>query len=220
MELDDMKLAWQAVEQRLDTQMAFSQRLWREHRLDKLRHGLRPLRWGQAAQIVFGFFMMLWGASFWATHLHVMHAFWCGVVVQAFGMAMIVLAIRLLLLAQAIDFAAPVLDIQRRLASMRVWRVKVEAPLMVLMGSFIWIPIILMLIQRDWDRLGYDYWDRLPGLVPWLALNGLVALVLVLLVYWLMKKAGRARWLENNFAGSAIRRAQAELDEIIRFERE
>lgn len=107
-------------------------------------------------------------------------------------MAMIVLAIRLLLLAQDIDFAAPVLDIQRRLARMRVWRVKVEAPLMVLMGSFIWIPIILMLIQRDWDHLGHDYWDHLPGLVPWLALNGLVALLLALLVYWLMKKAGRA----------------------------
>ncbi len=220
MELDDMKQAWQSVTRRLDTQQDFNRRIWREHRMDKLRHGLRPLLWGQAAQVAFGFFMMLWGGSFWATHLHVMHAFWCGVIVQLFGMAMIALAARLLLLVQGIDFSAPVLDIQRRFARMRVWRVKVEAPLMVLMGSFIWIPVILMLVQRDWDRQGYDYWDRFPGLVSWLALNGLVALLLALLVYWLLRKTGRLRWLENNFVGSAIRRAQAELDDIIRFEHE
>lgn len=220
MELDDMKLAWQSVEQRLDAQEAFGQRLWCERRLDKLRHGLRPLFWGQSAQIAFGFLMMLWGVSFWTSHLDVVQVFWCGMVVQASGLVMIVLAIRLLLLAQGLDFATPVLDIQRRLARMRVWRVKVEAPLMVLMGSFVWIPVLLMLVQQSRDRQGYDYGSYFPALVPWLALNGLVALVLALLVYWLMKKTGRVRWLENSFAGSAIRRAEAELEAINRFAHE
>ncbi|WP_266181163.1 hypothetical protein [Dyella humicola] len=220
MELDEMKLAWQQLDQRLSGQELLSRRIYRESQGDKLRHGLRPLVWGQSTQIAFGIGMMLWGIAFWSTHTSVLHALICGLAVQAFGLLMIAFAARILFLVQRIDYAAPVLEIQRRLAELRAWRVKVEAPLFSVLGSFIWIPIVLMLIQQAWDEDGVDYWSQLPGFTAQLMLSGVVSLVLVGLVYALLRRAGRLRWLENHFAGRSVQKAEAALEEIARFERD
>ena len=220
MELDDMKLAWQAIDARLARQEALAFQSFRERKFDRLRRGLRPLVWGQAAQMACGIAAVFWGVVFWSTHLGYWRAMACGIAMQVFGILMIAFAGKLLFSLRGIDYAAPVLDIQRRLAAMRAWRVRVEAPLWVLLGSFMWIPAVLMLMLGDADRVGFDLWRAAPGLATWLALNGAFALALALLVYLLLRRAGRARWLENNFAGNAIRRAEAVLDEIARFERE
>jgi len=220
MELDEMKQAWQMLEQRLDRQQRLQERIYRRGEFDSMRHGLRPLYLGQGLQIAFGIAAMLWGISFWSTHLGAWWVMACGIAMQVAGIVTIAFAGRLLFLLRGIDYAAPVLEIQRRLASMRAWRVRVEAPVFVLLGSFMWIPAVLMLMLDDADRVGLDLWKRLPDLPMWLALNGMFALGLALLVYRLLRRAGRTRWLEDNFAGSAIRRAERVLDEIGRFERE
>lgn len=220
MELDEMKLAWQQLDQRLGEQEWLSRRIYRESQTDRLRHGLRPLIWGQSIQIIGGIGAMLWGISFWTTHMATLHALACGIAVQAFGILMIIFSARVLSLMQGIDYAAPVLDIQRRLAALRAWRVKVEAPLFAVLGSFIWIPMVLMLIQQEWDQEGFDYWNQLQGLATHLMLSGVVSLVLVGLVYTFVRRIGRLRWLENNFAGRSIQRAEAALEEIARFERD
>lgn len=220
MELDEMKLAWQMLDRRLEQQHAQNLQLYRESRLDKLRHGLRPLVWGQSIQIAFGIGFMLWGTAFWTTHTHALHTLACGVLVQAFGILLIAFAGRLLSIVKRIDYTLPVVEIQRHLAALRVWRVKVEAPVFGLVGCFIWIPILLMLIQQDWDQVGGDYWSQLHGFAMHLVLSGVVSLVLVLVVIWGLRRAGHARWLENNFAGAAVQKAEAMLESITRFEQE
>lgn len=220
MELDEMKLAWHALGRQLERQNALSEQLFRQGVGDRLRRHLRPLvRW-QAAQIAFGFAAMLWGVAFWSTHLGLWPQMACGISMQACGILSVAFAGKLLRLLHGIDYAAPVLENQRRIAVMRAWRVRVEAPLFVLLGSFMWIPAVLMLMQGDADRVGLDLWKQFPGLSVWLALNGAFALALALLVYWLVRRAGRVRWLENNFAGRAIVKAETALEEIARFERE
>jgi len=144
----------------------------------------------------------------------------CGIAMQVFGMLMVAFAGRLLYLLRGIDPAGPVMDIQRRLAAMRLWRVKVEAPLFVLLGGFMWIPAMLMLMLGETERAGVDLWREAPGLPPWLVLNGALALALAMLVAWLLRRAGRMRWLEGQFAGSAIRHAEKELAEVERFQSE
>jgi hypothetical protein len=220
MELDEMKLAWQALGRQLERRNALGLQLFRQGQAGRLRRHLRPLVWGQSLQIALGVALMLWGIAFWSSQLGRWRAMACGIAMHAFGVVLVALAGRLLFLLQGIDYAAPVLTIQRRLATMRAWRVRVEAPLLVLLGSFMWIPAVLMLMLGDADRVGLDLWRQFPGLSVWLAINGLFALLLALLVYWLVRRAGRARWLENNFTGSAIRRAEGVLEEIGRFERE
>lgn len=221
MELDEMKLAWQTLGRQLERQNALNEQLFRQGRADRLRRHLRPLVWGQSLQIALGILLMLWGIDFWSTHVGIWQAKACGIAMQAFGTLALIFPARLLSLQQGIDYAAPVLEIQRRLLQMRTWRVKVEGPVFAVLGSVIWIPAMLMLIQYSCDRTGVpDWWGKAPGLTLWMLLSGAVSLGLVALAYVLLRRFGRRRWMENNFAGSAIVKAEVALEEIVRFERE
>ena len=223
MELDDMKQAWQQLDQRLADQQAVQSALYRESKLDRLHHGLRPLVWGQSVQIACGIFFLLFGIDFWVTHADRLHTLVWGVSVQLFGMLMIAFAGRVLHLVQRIDYGLPVVEIQRRLAQLRAWRVRVEAPVFSVVGAVIWIPLVLILMQREWDRHGMrgaDVWERFPQLFAHFVLSAAVSLALVVGAYVLLRRFGRLRWLEDNFAGSAVRKAEAVADELARFERE
>lgn len=220
MELDEMKQAWQALGRQQERQYALDLQFFRQGREDRLRRHLRPLLWGQALQIAFGVGAMAWGITFWSTRLGDWRAMACGIAMQVFGTLMVGFAGRLLHLLGGIDYAGPVLEIQQRLAAMRVWRLKVEAPVLVLLGAFTWIPAILMLMLGATEPAGVDLWRAAPGLPLWLVLNGFLALALAALTAWLLRRAGRARWLEGQFAGSAIRKAEAALDELARFEQD
>lgn len=214
MELDEMKLAWQALDQRLVQQHALNFQLLRDGKLDKARHGLRPLVWGQAIQLAIGVLIAFWAVAFWTTRWHVVHLLVCGVLVQAYGLLLIVFAARVLYLVQCIDYAAPVLVIQRQLADLRAWRVRVESPVNALLGCFIWIPVLWM--NLAW--YGIDLWS--PGFMLWALSSSLVGLAAVILVLWLMRRAGMARRIEDNAAGRSVQKAEAMLADIARFAQE
>jgi hypothetical protein len=220
MELDEMKLAWQALDHRLARQEALNWQIFRDRQSDKLRRGLRPLVWGQSAQIVLGFVLALWGISFWLAHRDIWQAMACGIAMQAFGTLAIIFPARVLSLVQGIDYAAPVVEIQRRIARLRAWRVKVEAPVFAVLGSVIWIPAMLMLIQYEMDRARVNLWSHMSGSLLWLLPCAAVSLGLVGLVYAVVRRLGHRRWLEDNFAGSVVKRTETMLEEVARFARE
>lgn len=214
MELDEMKLAWQALDHRLEQQHALNVQIFRDNRLDKMRNGLRPLVWGQAVQLAIGLLFAGVAGAFWTTHAHVTHLLVCGLLVHAYGMLLIVFAVRVLYLIQRLDYSAPVLAIQRQLADLRAWRVRVEAPVNAALGCFIWIPVLWMNIA--W--YGIDLWS--PKFMLWAVSSSLIGLIAVVLVIWLMRCAGLARKIEDNSAGRSVQKAEAVLNEIIRFEHE
>jgi hypothetical protein len=85
----------------------------------------------------------------------------------------------------------------------------------------IWIPALLMLAQYAGDRAGVNLWDHVrPGFVSWLVLSAAVSLAVVGLAYVVLRRLGLLRWLANHLAGKAVQRAEAELDAVMRFERE
>lgn len=220
MELDELRQVWQSLDRRLADQQALQWQIYRDQRMDRLRHGLRPLCWWQSVQLVLGIVLLLWGVVFWRSHLYTPLALASGIALQVFGTLVVIFTARLLALLQRIDYAAPVLEIQRRLAELRRWRVRVEAPVFAILGSVIWIPVMLMLIQYGFDRDGHDYWDHAPGLLPWLLICGGVSLLVVGVAYVLLRCLGRRRWLENQFAGRSVVRAEGMLEDIGRFEHE
>jgi hypothetical protein len=64
-------------------------------------------------------------------------------------------------------------------------------------------------------------WDHVrPGFVVWLVLSAVISLAVVGLAYVALRRLGLLRWLANQLAGKAVQRAEAELDAVIRFERE
>lgn len=214
MELDEMKLAWQALGRQMERQQALNVQLFRDSRMDRLRHGLRPLLWGQVLQLVLGVLFAVVSAMFWVEHRDVAHLVVCGLLVHAYGVLLIVFAARVLYLLQRIDHAAPVVTIQRQLADLRAWRVRVEAPVNTVLGCFIWIPVLWM--NLAW--YGVDLWSR--GFMSWALTSSLVGLAACALVVWLMRRAGMARKIEDNAAGRSVQKAEAMLAEITRFEQE
>lgn len=220
-ELEDMKLAWQALGVQLERQNAISLELLRGRQADGMRRHLRPLMWGQSLQILLGIAIMLWGISFWATHLGIWQAMACGIAMQLFGTLAFAFPIRLLAMQQGIDYAAPVVEIQRRLVQMRAWRVKVEAPVFAVVGGVIWILALLMWAQYEGDRVGLNLWQHMrPGVMMWLLLTTGVSVGVVFLARAVARKLGHGRWLENGLAGGSIVKAEAALAEIASFERE
>ena len=221
MELDEMKLAWQAMGQQLERQNVLQLEQLRQGRADRLHRYLRPLAWGQSLLIVLGVALMLWGISFWSTHLDIWQAVACGVFMQLFGTLAFAFPIRLLVMQQGIDYAAPVLDIQRRLAQMRAWRVKVEAPVFAVLGGVVWIPALLMEAQYEGDSFGLNLWQHMGhGVMAWLLLSVGAAVGLVFLARFVVRRLGHGRWLENSLAGGSIVKAETALAEMARFERE
>jgi len=214
MELDELKQSWQALDRRLAQQHELNLQLYRESRLQKMKHGLRPLWVGQIVQIVAGALLSLVAGNFWFEHRAFAHLVFCGVLVHLYGVLMIVFAARNLHLIKQVDYAAPVLAIQRRLAELRAWKTRVEAPVFLVTGCFVWIPALLMLFAG----LGADVWRLHPDVVLWLCASGVASLMLAWLVIHVIRRVWGARVLEREAAGYSVRRAEAVLDEVRRFQ--
>jgi hypothetical protein len=212
MELDEMKLAWQVLDRRFGKQHALNVQLFGDGRMDKLRRGLRPLVWGQIFQLAIGVVLAGAAAAFWAPRVHVTDVLVCGLLVHAYGLMLIVFAVRVLYLIQRIDHAAPVLSLQRQLADLRTFRVRVEAPTHAVLGCFVWIPVTWMLLA--WH--GVDPWSH--DFVLWAIASSLVGLSGVALVLWWMRRMGLQRKIDDHAAGRSVQKAEAVLEAIARFE--
>ncbi len=92
MELDELKHAWQALGRQLERQEAIQWQLLRERKLERVRHGLRPLVWGQVLQMLLGLGLIALGVACWTGNAGVPGLFWSGVLVHAFGVAHVALA--------------------------------------------------------------------------------------------------------------------------------
>lgn len=216
MQIDEMKSAWQALDRRLSQQHALNLEMFRDTRMGKLRSGLRPLVIGQAVQMLFGIALATWAVAFWVPHRGVLHLLVCGLLVQGFGLLMIMSSGEVLARIRKLDHGAPVAELQRRLAELRAWRVRVEAPVNALVGCFIWVPVLVM--NLAW--FGFDVWVRVPGFAFWAMASSVVGLGVVVLAVWLARHLGYGSKLDAHAAGSSVQKAETVLAEIARFEHE
>jgi hypothetical protein len=217
MELDEMKQAWQSLDHRLEQQHALSLQMFRERKFDTARKALHPLWRGQVIQIAVGLVLMLQFAPYWVAHRHNLHLMAYGLMMHAYGLMCVLTAARNLHLQSRLDYAAPVIEIQRRLAALRTWRLR-EALLYGVTGCFIWIPLVLI----GFDHVGADIWVT-ARLVVWADVaSGVACLVLMYGIVRWSRLPGHERFratLDNTIIGRSVRNTQAMLDEIARFER-
>jgi hypothetical protein len=218
MELDDLKQAWQALERKLDRQHALELHAYRTGRLATARTGLRQLVAGQVVQAVIGVAVMAIFAPFWMRHWGEWHVVTYGVTLHLYGLMLTIFAGRDLVHIARIDYAAPVLEIQKRLAELRAQRVQ-AGPALALSGGFVWVPLVLAMFEG----MGADVWKHNPAFVYWLVASGGVAVLFTWAAYaWarLPRNAKLRRSWDDHAAGTSLNRAQAVLDEIARFEAE
>ena len=219
MELDELKLAWQALDRQMDRRYTLDLALFKERRVERLRDRLTPLHVGQWVQLLAGLAMAVLAASFWVQHRATPHLLASGLLLHAYGVMWIVCAARELHLLRGIDPALPVLAIQRRLAQLRAWRLRI-APWFGVTGCLIWIPLVLVLFKAVF---GADIWRDAPQVVvAFVAAGGLCLAALLAFMRWVRgpQHARLALAVDDSAVGRSVNRAQAALDEIARFEQE
>lgn len=217
-DIDDLKRAWQQLDQRLARQEALLLEGRRQRRLDTVRASLRSLRWGQRLQIPFGILVVVLSIASWRSRWDIVNVRIAAMVMQAYGIALIASGAWTLTLLDRLDYGAPVLEIQRRLAEVRRWYVW-SGLANGMAWWLLWVPALIMLggvAHRDIVARG-----------PWV-LGGYAAACVVGLVasLWLLRRAERSSrpavraWAKLSAAGRGLHSAEAVLDEIQRFEDE
>lgn len=216
MELDEMKLAWQMLDHRLEQQHALNVQMFRDGRLDKMRRGLRPLAWGQALQMVIGVLGLLVLAPIWIAHRNDPAVLISGVAVHVYCVGLIVLGAVVQGHIARLDYAAPVLVIQRQLLKLRRIYAVGGVLLVGLPWWFLTAPLLVVLTRGAIMR-------NAPWVI-WIQLAiGMVGLVAT---WWFHRWAHRperaalARKLDASTTGGSLRRALAATDDIARFEQE
>jgi serine/threonine-protein kinase len=218
MELDELKATWQALDRKLAHSNAIQLQLFKDGRLKNLRVGLRPLFWGQIVQILFGALTILIGIAFWSQHRNVVHLFCTGLILHIYGVVTIIAAGVTLGRIRSIDYSAPVLGIQKQLASVR--RAYVGSGIVAGYAWWLlWIPFAVVMF----GILGIDIYTAAPGFVLISTAIGIAGL----LAMW-----GLHRWASSSrsgkfgqryaesLSGGSLRRAQRVLDEVKQFEAE
>ncbi len=217
MEPDELKLAWQSLERRLAQHDTLQREVLRERKLDTARRGLRPLFWGQLLQFLLGIGLIALGVACWTGNTGVPGLLAAGILVHAFGVLNAAAAGIILGLQASIDYAAPVLAIQKRMALLLRFQ-SLNAVACGLPWWIMWVPVVVAFA-------GLRPLDPQAGTPAWIWLSLAVG-VAGLLGTW-----GLALWRRRSPASSeadgeqradgtdGIRRSQRILDEIARFER-
>jgi len=219
MELDELKQAWQSLDRQLQQQKRINLELLTETRLRKAKAGLRWLQALSVGQILVGVVVTVFCARFWSSHMDAPALLLSGIVLHVYGVAMIIAGVMEMLLLVRTDYAAQVITIQKYLNLLRQWRIRTRR-WFGLAQWILWIPVILVMLEY-W--LGFNLWTHSPATVGGCLAVGVTGLLLTL---WLMYGSPRALrrrvagYVDDNSTGALLRRAQATLDEIVRFERE
>jgi hypothetical protein len=221
MELDDLKLAWQTLGSQLERQQQVQWELLRAHRLDRARAQLRPLLWVQALQCLLGIGLVVLGVACWTRNPDVPGLLAGGLLVHAFGLVTAVMAALTIALATQVDYAAPVLRIQRQMARLlRLFELNARvcgAPWWIM-----WLPVVVAFAGLSPGAPGV-------GTPAWIGISLAVGIAGLLGTWaWSAWSVRRLRGGPDTTqgvrcaadGGDGIRRAQRILDEVARFERD
>lgn len=223
MEPDDLKLAWQALSRRLERHDALQTHVLLEQRKRKALTSLRPLFWGQVMQTLFGIPFIVLAALLWVRGGQSADGLpWttivAGIVVQLYGIVTVAMAGQTLRRIGEIDYARPIVDIQKRLATLRRTYL-VNGMLAGLPWWFLWVPLLMVLAGLS----GTDLYARAPGMVGIGLAVGAAGLLGTAWFHRWSRQPARprlAKFMDDSVTGASLRRAQAQIDEVARFEAE
>lgn len=218
MELDDFKSTWQAIDRRLELDNRLKLHDLRERSVRKAHDSLRPLVWGQVAQVLFGIPFILLAALLWMSKPAHAATIVAGVLVHAYGVLAIICGSVVLSQLRGIDPTRPVLDLQKQLLRARTLYVR-SGLVAGLPWWFLWIAVLQVLAGLG----DVDLLQTAPSLV-WSGYG--IGVAGLLATWWFHQWARRperaafGRKMDDSLTGGSLRKALAQLDELKRFEEE
>jgi serine/threonine-protein kinase len=217
MELDEFKQQWQEMDRKLDRSIALNLRLLTEKRTRRTKLRLVPMLLLQPVQMVIGVALTIFFARFWIANLGTWPLLISGVLLHALSVGLVIDAVVRTALIVRINYAAPVVTIQRYLALMRRWEIR----------SFKWAWVAVWLAPAPLLIVGakllttVDLWSVAPNVVIYTAIGSIVGVGLSYLFdLWTRHSPRLGAAMNSMYVGYSIAGAQAHLDEIDEFARE
>ena len=221
MELDELKQKWAEQDAKLEKSIRLNTQLLRESGMNRVGRALAPLSWGIAIEGILNLATVLWLGSFLGDHIGQPRLAAPAALLLVGAIAILSAGIRQWVALRRIDYGAPVVAIQKRLAALRVSRIR-TTKWIFLVSPLLWAPMLLVGFHA---LTGTDPYAFLFGW--WLVGNLLFGVVFLLGMFWLSKRFGD-RWkrfpavqrLMDALAGRSLAAAAGALNEIESFERE
>jgi len=219
--LDDLKLRWDEMDLRLDRGLRLNARLLRESAIDRARTALKRLSRLLWIDVAVDFLLLLWLGSFMADHLTEIRFLLPAAMLHLGVILLAGSAIRQLVALAGLDYGAPVLDIQRRLESLRVERLR-AVRWTLLAAPLVWLPLFIVGLK---GLLGLDLYAMVTR--EWVVANLLLGAAVIPVAIQVSRRyadrLGRsplAQRILRDLAGSNLNAAAGFLDSLRTFERE
>lgn len=215
-DLDRLHAAWQALDRHVERHDAQLLQAARTNSIQALQRRLRPLRWGQAMQMLLGLGLVLLAVPVWTGHRGIPHVFASGLIVHGYGVAAMLLGGLTLGALSRLQYDAPVVALQKRLVTLQRLYIAGSTAL-GLAWWLLWIPFAA--VAFAW--LGVDFLARVAPALPWMVGGGIAGLAATAAFHrWARGRPALHARLRRNMAGSSLTAANAELEALRDLERD
>jgi hypothetical protein len=221
MELEDLKRRWEENDAKLDRSIRLNTRLLQSAMLGKADTSTRWLSRGLTFELLLNLVAPLCLGMFIANHVGEVRFLVPAVVLHLCAIAVLIALVHQLVAIQRIDYSAPIVEIQKRLESLRVERIRTTV-WTLLVAPLLWTPLLIVGLK---GLFGVDAYVSFGA--GFLAANALFGLLVLALALWVSRRyaarMGRSplvQQLMQALSGQSLADATQILRAVARFEEE
>lgn len=219
MELDQLKTAWVAQQERLDNSLQLNATLLAQLNLGRARRSLTGISAELGFEIAGLAAIMLFTGSFAVDHTREPRFWVPAVALWAYALGVLISVVRQLVETRGVDFDEPVVAIQLRLERLRLRRAKIVGWLLAF-GPLFWLPGAIVALR---GLFGIDVYANVSA--NWIAANAALGLAVIPLCVWIARTFGgrlgaapMTRSVVDAIAGNCIAEALQSVEATRRFE--
>lgn len=219
MEIEEIRNLWAENNRKLEGSMRLNRALMQQLDLRKADTMLKGLFWGIGSELIANSAGIALLGAFAAQHVHEPRFLIPAIVLDVYAIALVLAGARQLGEINAVDYDEPVVVIQRRLAGLRLMRIRTTLATL-LFAPLMWVPLLVVALR---GLFGVDAYAA-PA---WLVANALFGLAVIPLAIFIAKRYGSrlanftpVRALADAVAGRSLVAALDRIDAIRRFESE
>jgi len=221
MTLDDFQKHWLAQDHKIDEVLRINKQLQLRAGLAAPRSSLKWLRAGALFEILFGVLCLFWTGSFIHAHITELRFALPAAALHLWLVATVATQVARFIRAGAIEYDAPILEIQGQIEALRVLTLRSLRWLFVF-GVPIWVVPFTIVAARAWFGIDVYAWVGGAVLLATLAASvvlGLAVLAVCRLCAKRLDRSPRMRQIVRSLSGHNLTAAQEQLAKLAAFER-
>jgi hypothetical protein len=212
MTFEEMQQRWMETNRKLDMSIRLNTAALRDVAAQRSRSTLRGLSTGLALELAIDVIGVLAIGSFLFDHLREPRFAIPALILHLFAIASIGMGLHQLVALHALDYAAPIVEIQERLARLRVLRTRITK-WTLLLAPLLWTPLMIVLVRAF---LHFDAY-RAFG-TAYIAGNAVFGVAVIPVMLWIARR--HRGWLLDHIADRRLAEATRHLERVWTFERE